>query len=382
MGINFKKIIKLSLVMLLCLWPALLLAGEMALGVSEQSDRRQAVSQASRQAMAQLLLQKASQRLSAADLTDNWNQIHQQVLSRPEAYIKNFRNLAVSHQGGQTWVLVEAQTDDSALEQLLNTWAGRTAQPTAQSILSLVSEDVAPGRPPLYWWSAQPGLAICPARIERGLKNLNYVPFDPSRLLSSLKPEITGNVVLTEQQAHALGQQAGVKLALWGRLRAYPILSQSASPSTPLLQMALLDVQRKRILAQVEVEGAVFKSQLPEGFEESMDKEVAEALAKLFELAGIKVTQMRVVMEVEGLSNAGELARLERALVRMDGLVIRVQRQSLSPGQATLLLDTAQDGLALAEKLEGLNEPNWQFTILEKTARRLRVSPAANAAPR
>ncbi len=373
-----KKSLIVALALMSCLLTGLVMAGEVALGVNEQADRNMAISQATKDAQAQLVLQKAAQTLGSSRLAAVWNQLSQEVLLNPAPYIKSFRTLAVSRQGGQTLVLVEGEVNEATLEQMLGRLPAATPQARAEQILSLVCEDVAPGRPALYWWSGQAGLAFCPARIERGLKALGYAPYNPSALVSSLGREITQNVVLTEQQAIAMGERAGTKLVLWGRMRTYPIVSSTATETAPLLQLALLSVESKRVLAQVEVEGAVFKDNIPVGFEDGMDKEVAAALAKLFDLAKIKISappQLKVTLELEGINSAAELTRLERALNRMEGLVLEVRRESLSLGRATLVLGTTQDGLAVANALEQLNQPGWQLRVIERTPAKVRIAP-------
>lgn len=372
--------IVISLCLALLLLPSLALAEQLGLGTSNAGNRNQAINEASHNAMADILLQRLQQQLGADSLTAAWPRLTQEIFKNPASYINNHRILAINQVSGQTWVLLQAQLNEQTFEQLLKSMltAALPSPAKLDNILCLVVEDVAPGRPALYWWSGQPGLAICPARIERGLKQLGFAPINPSAISAAgLPAEITANVVLGEAQALSLGEQAGSSLVLWGRARVYPILSPDASQSTPLLQLALLSTKEKRMLAQVEVEGGVFRNNLPAGFEDSMDKEVAEALAKLFELAKVEVNPAplnQIVVELEGLKSAAELSRLETNLLRLHEVVVEVKRESISSGKASLLVSARQDGLALAESLLRAEDAIW-LKVEEKTPARLRLSP-------
>jgi hypothetical protein len=188
---------------------------------------------------------------------------------------------------------------------------------------------------------------------------------------------ISDKPVLTEEQAYQLGSKAGAGLILWGRIRAYPVLRDKPVTATPLLQLALLDTAQTRMLAQVEIEGGVFTGSLPAEFAASMEREVAEALGKLFELAGKRTMAptRQVIVEMEGLRSIADLTQMERMLARLDGQVTQVRRENISRGKATLLLDCNIDGMDLAERLETMESSSWRIKILEKSPTLLRLTP-------
>jgi hypothetical protein len=363
--------------MSLCFSPALN-AADIALGVSQLSSRNTAVSQAGKEAQAQILLQKAAARLSPQEMSRLWPRLSEEIFSQQAAYIDNFKILAIHQAQSLTWVLVEAEINSSALDQAIAAFKlARPAQPPPEQILCLISEDVSPNRPPVYWWSGRENIAACPQAVKDGLRQIGYNALEEEALMGVSNSAIRDKPVLTEEQAYQLGAKAGTGLILWGRMRAYPVLSDKPITPTPLIQLALLDTGQAQMLAQVEVEGGVFKGSLPAEFAAAMTREVEEALGKLFELAGKRTAApaRQVIVEMEGLRSIADLTQMERLLARLQGQVTQVRRENISRGRATLLLDCSLDGMDLAERLETMESSDWHIKILEKSPTLLRVAP-------
>jgi hypothetical protein len=376
-----KKLLWLAAALAMGLWfSSALSAADIALGVSQLSSRNPAISQAGKYAQAQILLQKAADLLSPEEMSQLWPRLSEELFSQQAAYINNFKILAIHQAQSQTWVLVEVEVNKSALEQAAAALKlARPAKPPVEQILCLISEDVSPDRPPVYWWAGSETIAACPQAVKDGLRQIGYSALEAAALTGISSGAIKDKPVLTEEQAYQLGSKAGAGLILWGRIRSYPVLSDKPIIATPLIQLALLDVAQTRMLAQVEVEGGVFSGSLPAEFAASMDREVEEALSKLFELAGriAAAPRRQVIVEMEGLRSIADLTQMERMLarLRLDGQVTQVRRESISRGKATLLLDCNIDGMALAERLETMESANWSIKILEKSPTLLRVAP-------
>ena len=379
------KIKVVALTLLVLLMAPTLHAAQISMGSAMHSDPNLALIQANQVARTQAIFQELG--LGADISAQNWAKVSANILANPASFINFSKNLLVHHADNQAWVLMEVDINRPALDKALNelnlgdqmpsTVAPGETTPKAL-ILCLVSEEVAPGRPPVYWWSGASGLPACPARVARALAALNYAPFDTAPWRGELGPAITRNLVLSQEQALELGQKAGVELVLWGRVRSYPILAASEPNPSPLVQLALLSVKEKRMLAQVETEGAVYSGTLQPGLEEEINSQVQDAMNKLFELAGKLVAPAppaRVRVEVEGISSMADVARLETLFARLDGAITQVQRESMSAGRVTLVLDTTVDGLELAQRLEAAETDGWKVRVMEKTATSLKLSP-------
>jgi hypothetical protein len=350
-------------------------AAEIFAGSGASPDPALALSQASADAGSQALWGYISSHLEAERLRENFGLISGDFLAQPGAYIKSSRSLALWRNGGLTRVMAEVELDEAALQAALARLSLPPARQTAgQPLLCLVSELAGPGRPPLYWWSGQAGAAATPAAIANDLKAFGFIPFipEPGREKTVPAPD-----ALTVERALELGRELKADLLLLGRVRLYPLLDQQAAAALPLVSFSLLKPAENKVLAQVEAEGAVLRP--GEEAEALVQREISEALSKLFELAGFKASApafARIRLEYQGLRSAAQLARLERLLTLLGGAVVNSHRESMSAGKALLMLDSRIDGRELAERMRSTPEIMKEITISRQSEDLITVTPA------
>jgi hypothetical protein len=281
-------------------------------------------------------------------------------------------------------VLAAVTVDRAALDKALaNLGLAKTAAPApgAPTVLVLVSEEAAPERPPVFWWSEIPGQEAIPAPVARALASGKHKLVEPKALLGRV-PLALRQPTLTEDQALQLGRLAGASLVLLGRVRAYPLVTPPGETPSPLAQMEALSVSGGQALATVEEPGPVFNA--PPG-PEAGDKlatatetatrrllEQAMAAAKAAPAAGGGL----VTMEVAGLRGLADIMRFEEAVGALAPLVNDLVRESLSGGVATYRLRLGGTLGRLAEEIKAASPGGMAATATESGPDRLKVSLA------
>ncbi|MDR1397007.1 MAG: hypothetical protein LBJ14_04685 [Desulfarculales bacterium] len=353
----------------------------LAVGGGENANPNLALSQAGLDAQNQALGRQIMERLDDEKLKRDFSALARNILSRPGTYIKSSRLLSHWREGDVTKVLAEVEIDGPALEAALGNLSGPeipdASAPEAR-VLCLVSEKVAPGRPALYWRPDPEGQAAPPV-IEKALRAIGYVPYLPapvSRMQAALPA--AGRAGLSPEQALLWGRKFEAGLLLIGQVRLYP-RSDAGEGGEPVVSLSLLRANENKILAQVEAQGPLFRPGSGDETELAIEREISEAVLKLFELAGLRVAALppaRIRLEYQGLSSAAQAVRLERLLTLLGGAVSSVRRESMSQGRAVFILDSQIGGVELAERMRALPELTATVKIVEQSESSLILAPA------
>lgn len=132
-------------------------------------------------ALTRAVAQAAAANLDPATLRDNLATLNQKVLQDAQRYVSNFSLVASTATKGEFLALVSVSIDERALGKSLIQAALKTPTTHLGPILVMVSEETAPGRPPVYWWSGLPGAPDLPAPVAKVLKKWGRAPSTPTR---------------------------------------------------------------------------------------------------------------------------------------------------------------------------------------------------------
>jgi hypothetical protein len=353
----------------------------LVMGGAENASPNLALSQAGLDAQSQALWRQIMEYLDEEKVKRDFIALAQNILRQPGPYIKSSRLLSHWREGALTRVLAEVEIEEQALQTALDNLSGPKPSSSAAPgvpVLCLVSEKVAPGRPSLYWRPDPEGQAAPPA-IDKALRAIGCVPYLPAPV-SQLQAALpgAGNADLSLEQAFRWGEKFNADLLLTGQVRLYP-RSGAAGAGEPVVSLTLLQVKENKILAQVEAQGPPFYPGSGDEAELAIDKEISEAVAKLFELAGLRAAALpsaQIRLEYQGLNSAAQAVRLERLLTLLGGAVSNVRRESMSPGKAVFILDSRIGGMELAERMRALPELSAAVKIVEQSESSLTLTPA------
>lgn len=321
-------------------------------GSNEAQARDRAVSLALSQAVGRL----AMQLLDPDTLRTRLDVLSSAILSRSSQFVTRYLLLAATHNQGTTSVLVNVSVDRASLLKALAISGLRLPAGSLPLTLALISEEAAPGRPPVYWWSGSgEEVAAAPPMVSEVLKSLGMRLVDPAGLVERVPPEAR-QPVLNEEQALSLASLAGAGLVLLGRVRTYPLVSQPGQSPPPLVQILALDVKDSKTLAVVEEEGPVFTTTPGPEASQAVQAAVQAAVRRLLEeVVGQSPAQAmesnQLVMEVEGVDSLADLHHFEEVLSGLSALVDQVHRESVGPGRATLRLALKVPAATLADQL-------------------------------
>ncbi|MCB2225245.1 MAG: hypothetical protein KQH53_01105 [Desulfarculaceae bacterium] len=387
-----KSLIKLLVILALVLsaLPAgadtFMVMGRAPLGSNEAAAKDAAVADALSRAVAQAAVSS----LDPATLRSNLSLLQQQVLADSKRYITNYSLVASAPSGQDFLALVSVTIDQRALTQALIRAALKLPTSHLGTMLIMVSEETAPGRPPVYWWSGLPGAPEAPAPLAKVLKGMGIRIVNPRPLKALLTPDMR-QPVLSESQALEFARQAGAQVVLLGSIRTYPLVTPQTIVPPPLVQLLALNTASGQVITIEETEGPTFHA-TPEPsaypkilaqVEDSVRNLMARLSAKLGD-AGPAARE--IALKVSGVRSLGQLMRLEKAMMSMSDMVESVQRVSAGAGKASFSLVLKGSPSALADKLMVQNYGDFLINVVEQDKRALEVviiprQPGSQGAP-
>jgi hypothetical protein len=372
MGETMKNIFKLLviLVLLLAALPAgaqtFLVLGRAPLGGNEAAAKDNAVADALSRAVAQA----AASSLDPATLRANLAVLDQQVLTDAKRYITNYTLVASAPSGRSFLALVSVTIDQRALTQSLIRAALKLPTSHIGAMLVMVSEETAPGRPPVYWWSGLPGAPNAPAPLTKVIKRLGIRIINPQPLKALLTPEMR-QPVLSEAQALEFARQAGAQVVLLGSVRTFPLVTPEHILPPPLVQLLAIETKSGQVMAMEETDGPVYHTTPPrEEYRKilaQVEASVRNLMAKLSaKLAEAGPGSKELILKVSGVRSLSQLMRLEGALRSLSNLVDKVQRISAGAGKASFTLTLKGSPSQLADQLMVQDYGDFLINVVEQ----------------
>lgn len=351
----------------------LLVLGRAPMSGSEAAAKQKAVADALSRAVAQ----QATNLVDPATLRRDLAVLDKQVLSDARKFITYYSLLASTQSGASYLALVSVTVDDRALSQALIRAALKMPTAHVGSVLIMVSEEAAPGRPPLYWWSGLPGAPQAPAPMVKVLKALGIKMIDPKPLKAILTPHLR-HPVLNEANALEIARQAGAKLVIVGSVRTYPLVTPEHVYPSPLVQLLALDTMTSRQIALVEADGPVYHTTPPREARQvvlaTVEATVRDLMAQVAATDSAAMpTENEILLTVTGVRSLAQLYRFERVLTDLSENVTRLTRESVGPGRAVLKLTISGSASALADKLLVQNYGDFLVNVVEASPTRMDV---------
>jgi hypothetical protein len=344
--------------------PDLVLASAPA-GDNESAARERAVARGLRQAVARA----AVGMVDPATLRSRLDALEGKVLARAESFVNNYSLEASATSQGRVLVLVSVSVDAAALDQALTEAGLRLPAARQELTLVLVSEETAPGRPAVYWWSGNAGVPAMPPPVKKVLDSLGVRTVDPASLAGRIPPEAR-QPVLSEEQALELARMAGAGLVILGRVRTYPMVTPEGESPPPVAQLMALEVDSGQALALVEAEGPTFHLTPGPGATPAVEEAVVASVRQLLEqlaaeAPGDQAAGGEVLVKVRGLRSLADLMRFQEMLAGQGTLVAEVSRESVGAGRATLKVKLNGPPSQLADQLIVQDFGDFLVNVLE-----------------
>ena len=121
----------------------------------------------------------------------------------------------------------------------------------------MVSEETAPGRPPVYWWSGLPGAPDAPAPVAKVIKKMGIRIINPSAVKPLLTPDMQ-HPVLSESQALEFAREVGAQVVIIGSVRTFPMVTPQHVLPPPLVQLLAIETNEGHVVSMEETDSPVF----------------------------------------------------------------------------------------------------------------------------
>lgn len=360
-----------------------LVLGRAPLTGSEAEARQKAVANA----LALAVSGRATALVDPATLRNSLEILDKQVLANYKKFVTNYSLWASTQSGSSYLALVSVTLDEKALSKALIRAALKLPTGHLGSVLVMVSEEAAPGRPPVYWWSGLPGAPAAPAPVAKVLKALGVKMLDPAPLKALLTPHLR-QPVLNEANSLEIARQAGAKLVLVGSVRTYPLVTPESAYPPPVAQLLALETAGGRSVALVETDGPVYHTTPPrEARQEvlaAVEASVRDLMARVSasDSAGMP-TESEIKLTVTGVRSLAQLYSFERVLASLSDTVNRVIRYSVGPGRAELKVVLSGSASRLADQLLVQNYGDFLVNVVETSSQSMEVVfiPKQTSAP-
>ncbi len=350
-----------------------LVLGRAPLGGNEAAAKDQAVADAQVRAVAQA----AASTLDPATLRTNLAVLDQKVLRDAKRYITNYTLVASAPSDNQFLALVSVTIDDRALTKSLIQAALKLPTAHLGSILVMVSEETAPGRPPVYWWSGLPGIPDAPAPVAMVIKKLGLRIVNPNMV----KPLLTTDMhqpVLSEAQALEFAREVGAQVVIIGSVRTYPLVTAQHILPPPLVQLLAIETKQGQVVAMEETDAPVYhETPTPDDAQKvvaTVENAVRNLMAKVASrMAEAGPVGKDIALKVTGVRSLPQLLRLESVLRSLTEVVDKVQRVSAGAGQAEFKVGLKGTASQLADQLMVQNYGDFLVNVVESDAKGLQV---------
>ena len=352
---------------------SMLSLGQAPLGANEAAARDQAVADALKRAVGQA----AVGMVDPPTLSSKLHVLDSQILAKAKQFVAAYTLKASSIQQGKVLALVSVSIDRASLDKALAEAGLRLPAAKMALTLALISQEAAPGRPPVFWWSGAPGMGPAPPLVLAVIKSLGVKLADTTALAGRIPLEAR-QPVLTEEQALEMARLAGADLVVLGRVRTFPLMTPKGESPPPLAQLEALDVKQGKVLAQLEEEGPIFHTTPGPEAGKKVDSAVQDAVRKLLEqAAGADLSTPGTAGELEliinGLRSLGDLNNFEQVLGSLSALVSDMRRESVGPGWANLRLKLNGPPSQLADQLLLQNFGEFMVNVVEIAPKRLKL---------
>lgn len=350
-----------------------LVLGRAPLGGNEAQAKDQAVADALSRAVAQA----AAGTLDPATLRTNLAVLDQKVLKDAKRYITNYSLVASATSGDEFLALVSVSIDERSLTKSLIQAALKLPTSHLGSVLVMVSEETAPGRPPVYWWSGVPGVPDAPAPVAKVLSKLGIRIINPKAVKPLLTPDMQ-QPVLSESQALEFGREVGAQLVILGSVRTFPLVTPQHVLPPPLVQLLALETTQGQVVAMEETDSPVYHAtptpqdaaEVVELVEGAVRKLMASVSARMAEVAP---SSKDLTLKVTGVRSLSQLLRMEKVLGSLGNLVEKVRRVSAGAGQAVFQLTLRGSPAQLADQLMVQDYGDFLVNVVEGDAQGLQV---------
>lgn len=332
--------------------PTLLVLGRAPLGDNEAAAKDRAVADA----LARAVGRSALEALDPASAREKLGQLDRQIVANARQFVSTYTLKAAAPSDKTMLALVAVRVDAAALARALVQSGLKAATSSLPRTLVLVSQEAAPGRPPVFWWSGVPGLPAAPAPLARALAARGVSLVEPSELEGRVPPELK-EAVLNEEQAQQLLRLSGAGMVILGRVRTYPLVSPQGSDPPPVAQIMALGPESLEPLGVQEEIGPVYHAAPDAQAGQKVDEAVEDAARRLLaEVSAGQAAQMvqapaKVELRVAGFRSLADLNRFERVLQGMTAVVESMERTSVAPGRAVILLRLKVPAARLADEL-------------------------------
>lgn len=337
----------------------------------------QAKDKAVADALVRAVAQAAAANLDPVTLRSNLATLDQKVLKDAKRFITNYSMVASAPSGQEFLALVSVSIDDRSLTKSLIQAALKLPTSHLGTIMVMVSEETAPGRPPVYWWSGLPGAPDAPAPVAKVIKKMGIRIINPAVVKPLLTPDMQ-HPVLSESQALEFARQVGAQVVIIGTVRTYPLVTPKHVLPPPLVQLLALETNEGQVVAMEETDSPVFHTTpTPEDAGEVVDiveSSVRRLMANLAaRMAEVGPTTKDLTLKVSGVRSLGQLMRLETVLGSLKDLVDKVQRVSAGAGQAEFKLTLKGSPAQLADQLMVQDYGDFLVNVVESDAKGLQV---------
>ncbi|MCF8065758.1 MAG: hypothetical protein K9K36_10970 [Desulfarculaceae bacterium] len=337
----------------------------------------QAKAKAVADALVRAVAQAAAATLDPATLRSNLATLDQQVLKDAKRFITNYSLVASTPSGQEFLALVSVGIDDRSLTKSLIQAALKLPTSHLGNILVMVSEETAPGRPPVYWWSGLPGAPDAPAPVAKVIKKMGLRIINPSAVKPLLTPDMH-HPVLSESQALEFAREVGAQVVIIGSVRTFPMVTPQHVLPPPLVQLLAIETNEGQVVSMEETDSPVFHvtpttedaNEVVDLVESSVRRLMASLAARMAEVGP---TTKDLTLKVTGVRSLSQLMRLEKVLGSLSDLVENAQRVSAGAGQAEFKLTLKGSPSQLADQLMVQDYGDFLVNVVESDAKGLQV---------
>ena len=347
--------------------------GRAPIGNNLAEAKKQALTDALGRAVADI----AMDMVDPSTLSAKLDVLEAEVIAQAAKFITNYRPMAEGKSKTAVLALVKVSVNKSALNRTLASTGLRIEAGRLPETLVLISEETSPGRPPVFWWSGQPGIPPVPTPVERVLKSQGISVMQTEGLKAQISPEMR-TPTLSTAQGLELARTSGAGLLLMGRVRTFPLISQEGSQPPPVAQLIMLDVAQGSMMAMEEAGGPAYTDTPGPNAAQEVTLAVEAAVRKLLEKVVSAAPELdetggELLLEIHGLRSLADSMRFEQTLAGLSNLVASFSPEKIGAGWSSYRLKLKAPASQLADKLLVQDLGNFLLQVVELSPDKMKL---------
>ena len=319
--------------------------------------------------------------LSAEQISINSDIIEENILSKSDQYITNYKVVSEKAIGNIYQVTIEAITSKSKLNEDLLLLGLLSSQKGAIKTLVMLAEEDNEGSTSIYWWKDADNYKDSGASakvLEAKLAENGFYLIDIHEgSISSGIPDYYKDETLSVDAISYMGKLYDADLVIYGKTHTLPAKQSGKSSRKSIhaiVSLSAINADTGEILISSENE----ELSDPDGVEDAFRKATSQLSERMISVISERLNSSEgnlssIIMTISGITSYSNFMNFQEAIKKEARGVQKIEQRSFSAGKAKLEIEMKGTSQTLADQLTMIMYDGFFIDITEVTRDKIHI---------